>query len=610
MSGKSISVVFFSVIAVFAAAGYCQYQVEDLNRGVVAVSRDNGGVYIGWRMLGTDPEDIAFNVYRDGSRINDQPLTESTNFIDPSGDSDSVYFVSTVIDGSEGRKSSPVKVWAKNYLTVPLRTLDGYKPNDASVGDLDGDGEYEIVLKQEKRPRDNSQSGVTGQTKLEAYELDGTFMWRIDLGINIREGAHYTPFIVYDLDGNGKAEVACRTAPGTRDGNGDNVILPGDDPDADYRNEEGYILEGPEYLTVFDGTTGEELATTSYIPPRGNVGEWGDSYGNRVDRFLASVAYLDGRKPSLVMCRGYYTRAVLAAWNYRDRQLSHIWTFDSDDGTPGNKKYRGQGNHDVTAVDVDGDGKDEIIYGACVIDDNEQGLYSTGLGHGDARHISDIDPERKGLEIFAIHEHPRHPYAANLRDARTGEVIWGLKARDVGRGVAFDIDPRYKGYECWASLSEEFENDGLYTCTGEKITESKPSSCNMGIWWDGDVLRELLDGVTISKWDYKNYTTERLLKAEECLSNNGTKANPCLCADILGDWREEVLWRTKDNKHLRVYTTTIPTDRRLYTFMHNRAYRIGIACQNVGYNQPAHPDFYMGKEMEKPPRPSIVTTSD
>lgn len=642
--------IFIMLLLSLTCSLYAQRQMENLDRGVVAVKLDDNKVYIGWRMFGTDLEEIAFNVYRDKNKINDQPVTNSTNFVDDNGSADSVYLVCAVINGQEGKPTAPAKVWNQNYISIPLQTPEGCTPNDASVGDLDGDGEYEIVLKQEMRPRDNSQRGETGQTRLEAYRMDGTFMWRINLGVNIREGAHYTQFMVYDLDGDGRAEVACKTADGTVDGKGKII----GDPNANYVNDRGMILDGPEFLTIFDGQTGAELVTTDYIPPRGGDGSgWGDSNGNRVDRFLACIAYLDGERPSLVMCRGYYTRAVLAAWNYRDGKLTKVWTFDSDDGTEGNEAYRGQGNHNLSVGDVDKDGKDEIIYGACAIDDDGTGLYSTGMGHGDAMHLSDIDPNREGLEVWAIHENPRHPNGANLRDARTGKVIFGLELRDPGRGLAMDIDPRYKGYECWANNS-----DGLYSCNGEKISDAKPSSCNMGIWWDGDLLREILDGRSgrgggrfrgtrsrsgaqgdqntpgtegvqgtrgtqgergtqstqrsqggafIDKWDYVNGTAVRLLNGGEysCVTNNGSKANPCLCADILGDWREEVIWRTTDGKELRIFTTTIPTEHRIYTLMHDPIYRLGVTWQNVAYNQPAHTGFYLGEGMKTPPRPKI-----
>jgi len=589
-----------------------QRQAERLGRGVVAVNRGDGEVYVGWRLLGTDPDGMAFNAYRVTGggkpvKLNKAPITASTNLVDAAADLKEInaWFVRPIIDGKEQAACVPFTLnagaAARRYIAIPLKTLEGCTPNDASVGDLDGDGEYEIVLKQEMRPRDNSRAGKTGRTRLEAYKLNGKFLWRIDLGPNVREGAHYTPFIVYDLDGDGRAEVACRTADGTVDGAG-KVI---GNAKADHRSARGYVLRGPEFLTIFDGRTGAALASVAYVPPRGRVRDWGDNYGNRVDRFLACVAYVDGKRPSLVMCRGYYTRAVLAAWNWRGGKLTKVWTFDSDDGPRGNRAYRGQGNHSLSVGDVDADGKDEIIYGACAIDDNGKGLYATGLGHGDAMHLSDIDPDRPGMEVFGIHERPGHPYGANLRDAATGKVVWGLKSPDVGRGLAMDIDPRHKGYECWASGRGL---GGLYNCRGEKISDARPRSCNMGVWWDDDLLREILDGTTISKWDHLAARETRLLSADGCVRNNGTKSNPCIQADILGDWREEVIWRSSDNRELRIYTTTIPSKRRFYTFMHDPVYRLGVAWQNVGYNQPTQVGFYMGAGMSRPPRPKIVMT--
>ena len=604
---KIYPLVLIGMICLLAADACAQRQMENLGRGVVAVNQGDGKVYVGWRLLGTDPGDIAFNLYRSAGdaepvKLNKEPIAESTNFADTGvnlGESNS-YLVKPVLKGAEQASSAVFTLRAnapaRQYISIPLATPAGYTPNDASVGDLNGDGEYEIVLHQAGRGRDNAQSGTTAEPMLEAYRLDGVFLWRINLGRNIREGAHYTQFMVYDLDGDGKAEVACKTADGTIDGKGKII----GEANADYRNSRGYVLDGPELLTIFDGQTGAALATADYIPPRGSVSDWGDDSGNRVDRFLACVAYLDGERPSLVMCRGYYTRAVLAAWNWRDGRLTRVWTFDSDDGTAGNSAYRGQGNHNLSVGDVDSDGKDEIVYGACCIDDNGKGLYTTGLGHGDAMHLSDVDPGRPGLEVWAIHERPRHPYGANLRDAATGKVIWGLELRDPGRGVALDIDPRHRGYECWANNS-----DGLYNCKGERICDSKPRSCNMGIWWDGDVLREILDGTAIDKWDYANGTTNRLFTAEGCSRNNGTKSNPCLCADILGDWREELICRTSDNAELRIYTTTITTDHRFYTLMHDPIYRLSVAWQNVAYNQPTQPGFYLGEGMAAPPSPNI-----
>jgi rhamnogalacturonan endolyase len=589
-------------------SAYAQRQMEWLGRGTVAVQRSDEAIYIGWRMLGTEPESIAFNVYRDGSRVNDLPIADSTNLVDDQGTSESTYSVRAVIDGSGTAPSESTAVWANNYLTIPLQTPEGYRPNDASVGDLDGDGTYEVVLHQAGRSRDNASRGTTDPPILEAYRLDGTFLWRINLGTNIREGAHYTQFMVYDLDGDGKAEVACKTADGTADGAG--VVI--GDANADWVNQDGKILDGPEFFTIFDGRTGAALATADYIPPRGNVSGWGgvggngsnDSNGNRADRMLACVAYLDGTRPSVVMCRGYYGRSVLAAWDWRDGKLTSRWVFDS--ATPGLEKYSGQGNHNLTVADVDADGKDEIIYGSMCVNDDGTGLYSTELRHGDAMHVSDLDPAREGLEVWGIHENEapvpgyENGFGAAMFDARTGGILWGKDpGRDVGRGVAADIDPRYPGAECWWSSSSV-----LCTAKGQEIGP-RPRSQNFVIWWDGDLLRETLDGTRIAKWDWESGAEVPLLSADGCSSNNGSKSTPALSADLFGDWREEVMWRTRDGKELRIYTTTIPTTHRFYTLMHDPQYRLSVAWQNVAYNQPPHVSFFLGADMAPAPRPNI-----
>jgi rhamnogalacturonan endolyase len=591
--------------------------MERLDRGVVAIRQADGRVFVGWRLFGDDPDGIAFNVYRraltgEPVKLNDAPIANVTFFVDDNAQiaDANKWFVRSVVDGQEqpepGESMFPAKTPTIPYISIPLQTPPGYQPNDASVGDLDGDGQYEIVLHQAGRGRDNSQAGQTDPPILEAYKLDGTRLWQINLGRNIREGAHYTQFMVYDLDGDGRAEVACKTADGTTDGAG-RVI---GDAQADHRNDRGYILDGPEFLTIFDGRTGRALATTDYIPPRGSVRDWGDDYGNRVDRFLATIAYLDGRRPSLVMCRGYYTRAVLAAWNWRDGKLTHVWTFDSDDGTPGNRAYRGQGNHGIGVGDVDGDGRDEIIYGSAVIDDNGKGLYATGLGHGDAMHFTDLDPDRPGLEVFKANGDTQNAAGIQLRDARTGEQLFGRPStgrEGVGRACALDIDPRHKGLEMWGRGAGV---EGLWSVRGEKISDASPRTCNMGVWWDGDLLRELLDGVRVTKWDYENGREMPLFDAGQTgvVSNNGSKSNPSLCADILGDWREEIVARTRDGRELRIFTTTIPTEHRFYTLMHDPTYRLAVAWQNVCYNQPAHPGFYLGDGMAPLPKPAIVTT--
>jgi rhamnogalacturonan endolyase len=385
--------------------------------------------------------------------------------------------------------------------------------------------------------------------------------------------------------------------------------------------QRGYILAGPEFLTVFEGLTGKALATTDYIPARGKVSDWGDSYGNRVDRFLAGIGYVDGHRPSLIAARGYYTRTVLVAWDWRNGQLTARWVFDSRDGTPGNTLYEGQGNHNLSIADVDGDGKDEIVYGAMSVDDDGKGLYTTRLGHGDALHVSDMDPDRQGLEVFQPHESPSAygPNGLEFRDARTGQLIWGVAPSppgDIGRGLALDVDPRYRGYEMWGAG----RTGGMYTAQlstpdptlgprAIQISATKPS-INFGVWWDADPLRELLDNVTISKWNWTTGAASALFAPTGVASNNGTKATPALSADILGDWREEVIWRASDNSALRIYTTTIPATTRVYTLMHDRQYREAIAWQNTAYNQPPHPSFFFGDGMAAPPRPNILYEPD
>jgi rhamnogalacturonan endolyase len=625
---KSSIVVVLGTMLILTASTQAKRYMEKLDRGVVAVSQGSGKVYVGWRMLGTDPNDVAFNLYCSTGggaavKLNSMPITESTNYVDDGVNASQAnsYFVQPVINGREWAASEtftlPANAPVQQYISVPLVIPAGgtcpdggsytYSANDCSVGDLDGDGEYEIVLKWDpSNSKDNSQSGYTGNVFLDAYELDGTLMWRIDLGINIRAGAHYTQFMVYDLDSDGRAEVACKTAPGTVDGQGNDVILLGDDPNADYRNSSGYILSGPEYLTIFDGLTGAAMATTNFLPDRVNVSQWGDNYGNRVDRFLAAIAYIDGVRPSLIMCRGYYgpqsssgqARNEITAWNWRNRTLTQLWWFKAGYNINDNinRDYISQGNHSLSIADVDSDGKDEIIYGACAIDDDGTGLWTTGLGHGDALHVSDIDPDRPGLEVWGIHENAQ--VGSALLDAATGEVIWGTGAGDVGRGVAADLSAACRGMECWGGTT------GLTSCKGI-VVGSNPSSTNHVCWWDGDLLRELLNSNRIDK-----YEGSRLLTASGCSSINGTKSNPCLQADLLGDWREEVIWKTSDNSQLRIYTTTIPTNYRIYTLMHDPVYRLGIAWQNVAYNQPPHTGFYLGNGMADAPRPNIVLVGD
>ena len=602
------SVSLLGLLACACCAGAAPLkQLEKLDRGVVAIHTDAGN-FISWRALGQESAATAFNLYRDGVRVNDKPLT-STNFTDAGGKAAASYGVRAVLAGVEAAADGNAATWNQPWLRVPLQkpadgvTPDGqaysYQVNDGSAADLDGDGRYELLVKwQPTNAHDNSQRGYTGPTLIDAYRLDGTRLWRIDLGKNIRAGAHYTTYLAYDFDGDGRAEVMMKTADGSVDGQG-KVI---GDASRDHRNKDGYVLAGAEFLTVFDGRSGAALASADYLPARGAVASWGDAYGNRVDRFLGGVAYLDGARPSAVFSRGYYTRAVLAAWDWRDGKLTQRWVFDSD--LAGNGAANHQGAHWLSVADADGDGKDDIVYGAATISSSGKLLYSTGLCHGDALHVGKLDPARAGLQIFMVHETPScyQGRGAEMHDAATGRILWSIEAggKDVGRGTCMDIDPAFPGEECWA-------NEGpLMSAAGVQIAPTHPRSVNFGLWWDGDLLRESLDGTRIDKWNPKSLRLESVLDARSfgAASINGTKSNPVLSADLFGDWREEVVWRSRDDDALLVFSTTAPTRHRMTTLMHDPQYRVQVAAQNAGYNQPPHPGFFLGEGVQPAPQAS------
>jgi len=612
-------IIFFLVASVCCSAITAQRLMENLDRGVVAVRHATDSVFISWRLLGTEPQNLPFNVYRNSGnnkavKLNAKPITGATHFIDTKADfSQSVsYTIKAIVNGKESAGKPfvlPANAPVRQYLSIPLQTPNGYRPHDASAADLDGDGEYEIILHQVGKGLDNSFAGLTDIPVLQAYKLNGTLLWTISLGRNIREGEHYTQFIAIDLDGDGKAEVAMKTADGTIDGKG-KVI---GDSTKDYRSKDartlGKVLTGPEFFTVFSGQTGEALATTDYIPNRYPINGWGgpggnggnDNTGNRSDRFLACAAYLDGKLPSVVMCRGYYGRTVLAAWDYRNGKLTSRWVFDTKDGK---NPFSGQGNHNLTVADVDDDGKDEIVYGSMVVDDNGTGLFTTGFRHGDALHVSDLDLTKPGLEVFGPHEIEDHSKGdsgyvkdagpgVTVFNARNGEVYFkGAIDTDVGGGTAANIDPDNPGAEMWWSNS-----GGLYNMKGEKIGPTPTGS--WPIWWDGDLTRELMGGNRIHK-----YKVGTIWSPPANERGNG-RGNANLVADLFGDWREEIVLSAGPNE-LRIYTTVIPTPHRLYTLMHDPQYRLSIAWQNVAYNQPPHTSFYIGEDRAKAPKPNIA----
>lgn len=597
-----------------------QIQKENLNRGLVAMNLRNNKIMISWRYLLSDSPGIGFDLYRKtkngkAQKLNWEPIIKASSFIDafqPSNDiTYSLTFAGNNQTLAEYKLTSALSKLP--YLSIPMQPVAGdtgwrYSPNDASVGDLDGDGEYELVIKRENKGFDNSHRGLcSGGPLLEAYRLNGTFMWRVDLGENIRQGAHYSPFMVYDFDGDGKAEIAVRTSERTRFGDGTTINDTDNDSITDYvdRNPHsatfGMITKGPEFLSVIEGLTGKELARTSFIS-RGRPGEFGDSSANRSDRFLGGAGYFDGIHPSILICRGYYAKTVLETWDFMEGKLTKRWRFDSSAGDGKNKAYEGQGNHNFSIGDVDGDGKDEITYGACLIDDDGSGGYNTLLGHGDALQLTDIDIDRGGLEVWDCHESAPSRAGSELRDSRTGQLLWGIPSvEDVGRALAADIDPRFRGCEVWTLSSE-----GVYTASGKHITERLPS-INYAIWWDGDLNRELLDGsgvtgkefIGLTKWNGDGVDKIELPAEEELATNNWTKANPCLQADILGDWREEIITRTKNNREVRIFISPYETPYRFHPLMSDIMYRMSVLSQNSGYNQPPQMSFYLGSDLGK-----------
>ena len=613
---------------------------EQLNRGVVAI-REGGKVIVSWRTPGTDKTAEPFHLYRNGKKLNSAPLTKGgTFYIDEQPlSTDATYEVrgggkngsfTLKADAPEGYL--PVKLQKPADGTTPDGKTFSYSANDASVADVDGDGQYEIILLwTPSNAHDNAHDGYTGPTLFDCYRLDGTRLWRIDMGINIRSGAHYVPFIAYDLDGDGKAELIVKTSDGTRDGLG-RII---GDSLADYRHrapenaqnptperewakynkqgrpKTGRILTGAEYITVFNGLTGAAMDTKPYIPERGELKDWGDDYANRSDRMLAAVGYLDGQHASAIFCRGYYTRTVIAAWDWDGKELKQHWVFDTNDSGIGkdgkpHSTYAGQGNHNLRVADVDGDGCDEITYGSMAVDNDGLGLYNTGMGHGDAIHLMAFDPSSRELQVWDCHENRRD--GSDFRNARTGEIIFQIPSKsDVGRAMAADIDPTNPGVEMWST-----DSHGIRNIKGEVLFSAQDPddpqhqqhlklgdrylSVNFGIWWDGDLLRELLDHETVSKYDWTNKTITEVKKFEGIVFNNGTKSNPCLSADILGDWREEVMVRTPDSQELRIFVSPMPTDYRINCLMEDIPYRLSTAAQNVGYNQPSEPGFYLGPD--------------
>ena len=630
-------------------------QMEKLDRGLIAIKTD-GGVYLSWRLFdsednifGSADKNVSFNVYRDGKKISE--VATKTNYVDSTVGTN--YSVAPVINGVEGEKCNPVTAYNNSYFDIPLLKPDdetiydpsnnklatySFFPADCSTGDVDGDGEYEIIVKWTSHERDVGTPAYSGTVHLAAYKLDGTKLWKndIELGKNVYSSAHTLQFLVYDFDGDGKSEVICQTSLGSKDGQGKYVsnaaqtdeeikaITDKENSTADYRSSSGVITKGEEFLTVFNGETGAAMDTISLPTTRGseNGVDYGDDFGNRSNRFVSDIAYLDGEKPYAIYLRGYYfgrngkQRTSIAGISWDGTALSPTYRFDTQKGQEGYYdgayQYVGNGNHNCTVADVDNDGKDEFITGALcmeVNDDNEfRPKWCTYLQHGDALHIGNYDPTHTGFEFFTVHEDSGTnslsgnditlDFGMSVIDAETGNIMFHEGASDdTGRGVMANVGAGGY-YQIWsAKNSARQSNGGTDFTTATSLTGRNTPSMNFRIFWDGDLYDNLLDGANITDWNGRNMSNIFSARNYDCVSINGTKANPSLQADLFGDWREEVIYPTSDGTALRVFSTTDTTDYKIKTLMQDPVYRSGVAAEQTAYNQPPHVGFYMGKEV-------------
>lgn len=606
----SEQVFYYEVRFVVSNRSLYKPMATPLKRGLMALSLSGAnmgsGNLVSWRHRESDDQGVKYKLYRGTSaasqttRLNSgKYIIDKTNFIDTSG-SKSSYYKLEVYDKYGVLLETEVskKTWENQTFNIPISapidTKNGatYSANDASFCDMDGDGEYEVVLKwSPSNEKDAASTGTTSNPIFDCYKMDGTRLWRIDLGPNFFVSAHTIQFIAWDFDGDGYGEFMCKTGPGTVDGEGNYVLLNGDSPYTNWKNGRGKQVEGPEYITVFDGTTGAEISTIPYHTNyAAGASYWGDSDQNRSERYLAALAYLDGydKNPSPIFARGYYKGAFVGAYDFDGVELKERWVSRN---TTSGKNLWGEGAHWISVGDCDGDGKQEIVYGSAALDHDGSLLYRTGLGHGDALHLGDFITDHEGLEVFMVHE--EKPYGYDIRDAKTGEFIHHVTASgDTGRGLAAHFDSSEPSAQFLYSASGYMFNcdTGEQNGSNEWKIGNSGAGINFRVYWDGDLYDEFYDKSIIAHWNptnkwfdrYKvnngNYTWGSL--------NNGSKNNPCVSGDILGDWREEII--THDDNNLIINATSFASDYRIPHLMDDPQYRVQVVNQNCTYNQPPH----------------------
>ena len=590
-----------------------------LNRGLMAVKVSNG-VLVSWRYRTTDKAaNIRFRLYRNNKLIGTNPITERTNFLDSSGSTNSTYRLEVLNAEGEVIETQETKPWGNQtkYITLqggaptdPTSAGATYTPNDASFCDMDGDGEYDIILKwAPSNEKDAASSGVTSPAFYACYKQDGTRLWMLHTGHNMFNSAHTTHFIAWDMDGDGYGEFMVKTAPGAIDGQGNYVLLPGDDPKANYKGGKGKQESGGEYLTVFDGMTGAELQTIRYHTAFADETSafWGDSQQNRSERYLAAIAWLDGenQNPSAIFARGYYNGCKIGAYDWDGENLTLRWLHRGTSPTSGTVTYGngtvknltttvyGEGCHWICVGDVTGDGKQEIHYGSGGLKPDGTTLYRTGLGHGDAMHLSDFIPSRPGQELFMVHE--EKPYGMDLRDAKTGELLLHQTAGgDTGRGIMAHFNPEAENAYWQFSANEACIYDATGTEIANNVSHGGGAGLSFRIYWNGDLADDFYGKNVLEYWnpDANGFWRMQVNGGNYVIGNinNYSKQNPCVSGDLLGDWREEIVtWDQSDSDYrLIINATDVPTDYRLPHLMDDFAYRAQLIAQNVCYNQPPH----------------------